>query len=138
MPGDPLLYALVLAEQAAGRMARETRDDAVPSLWRFEEGPIRIDIVTHIRIDCKYSVLQAALGGMIDLIVEPGGIGAVGAHFYIKQEGTGDVASGRLRLLRPRDRAVANGVDAVLIEQSPTKTVTLIEGAAQTGDVGTA
>ena len=140
LPSDPLILTLGEAIPATDEHIRNFEDDALPGLWRFERGNIGIDVYTQLSVDCKYSVLESGLQGLVDLITEPGGIGAVAADFTFKVDGIGEVASGRLKLLGPSVSASAAATSApvTLIEQDKTSSVTLIGGAIETGSVGTA
>lgn len=142
LPRDPLILTLASASSAADQAIRRHGDVALPGLWRFEEGSIGIDVHTKLSVDCKFSVLEAGLIGLVDLITEPRGIGAVAARFAFKEDGEGEVATGRLKLLGPHGSANAaatgNLASATLLEQSKTTSVTLVGGAVQTGVVETA
>ena len=140
LPSDALIVTLAEAISATDEDARKFPDDVVPGLWRFEKGSIGIDVFTQLSVDCKYSVLEFGLLGLVDLITEPGGIGAVAADFTFKQAGKGEVASGRLKLLGPSvsTSAAASSATATLIEQDKTSSVTVIGDAVETGAVAIA
>lgn len=93
---------------------------------------------TKLSVDCKFSILEAGLIGLVDLITEPGGVGAVAADFVFNEDGKGEVATGRLKYLGPSANVAENMANATLIEQSKDKSVTLVGGAMQTGVVETA
>lgn len=78
--------------------------------------------------------------GLVDLINEPGGVGAVAADFIFKEDGKGEVAAGRLRLIGPSDSAatMVDMASATLIESSNTVSVTVVGGPVETGVVDTA
>lgn len=87
-----------------------------------------------------WSTLEVGLLGLVYLITEPGGMGAVAADFQFLQTGIGEVASGRLKILRPNGSAPAAvnmAANATLIEQSKTASLTLVGGAIETGSLGT-
>ncbi len=109
-------------------------------MWRFEENVIGIDIYTQLSVDCMWSTLEVGLLGLVYLITEPGGMGAVAAEFLFLQTGLGEVASGRLKLLGPQGSAPAAAdmaAKATLIEQSKSASLTLVGGAIETGSLGT-
>lgn len=129
------LRSLITA--AASDTIVQEGDIAVESLWRFEDFGIRIDIYTQLSVDCKFSTLETGLLGLADLILWPGGVGPVAADFTITEDGLGEVASGRLKLLGSYASAVVpSGVAEpvpTLIEVGATKTVTLVGGVVETG-----
>lgn len=69
-------------------------------------------------------------------------MGPVAADFTITEDGLGEVASGRLKLLGPYASAVVpTGVAkpvATLIEVGATASMSLVAGAIETGAMGTA
>jgi len=165
LPKDPIILALASAQGksafhppmlptfrtltqpltstvAASDTIAKFGDIPVSSLWRFEENGIRIDVNTQLSIDCKFSTLETGLLGLVDLINEPGGVGAVAADFILEEDGLGEVASGRLRLEGTYGR-VASAVGsakpvATLVEGGKTASVTLVGGAVETRVVGSA
>jgi len=140
LPKNPLILALTFASAAADQVIQTLGDHALPGLWRYEEGEIGIDVYTQLSIDCNFSILEKGLMGLVDLITEPGGVGAVAAEFNFKEDGKGEVASGRLKLLKTHGPSTAGTKipSASRIEQSRSTSVTLARDVAETGAVGTA
>lgn len=88
-----------------------------------------------------FSTLETGLLGLVDLINEPGGMGAVAVDFLFLERGIGEVASGRLSLLGQygsAPAAVGMAANATLIEQGKSASLTLVGGAVETGSVATA
>ena len=87
-----------------------------------------------------FSVLKTGLLGLVDLITEPSGVGAVAADFQIKEDEKGEVASGRLKLLGPDSSGgvVGQALSATLIEQSGKTSVTAVGTAVETGNMAIA
>ncbi|KAL6720021.1 hypothetical protein ACLMJK_001942 [Lecanora helva] len=140
LPNEPLIVALALAISSAAQTVREHGDVALPGLWRFEEGNIGIDVYTQLSVDCTFSVLETGLRGLVDLVTEPNGVGPVAADFTFKENGKGEVASGRLKLLGTGNAAsnIVSTTVPTLIQQGKTTSVTLIGGASKTAAVDTA
>lgn len=126
------MLALISASVATSQTIRTHGDISLPSLWRFEEGNIGIDIHTQIGEECKYSVLDAGLLGLIDIVTEPAGVGSVAAEFVLKEDGRGEVASGRLKLLQGPARAQTSAVGGGMVN------MTVAGGVVETGAEGTA
>ncbi|MCJ1457749.1 hypothetical protein MMC28_008118 [Mycoblastus sanguinarius] len=138
LPKENLILALASAQGIAAERIQKYGDDALPGLWRFEEFGMGIDVYTHPSVDCHYSTLENGLLGLVDLVNEPGGVGAVAADFNFQEDGKGEVASGRLKLLSAVEDAVASGTvapSATLIEQGATASVTLVGGTVATDAV---
>ena len=130
-----------MAQDSAAKTIYRIGDDVLPTLWRFEEGSIGIDVYTDLRVDCHFSTLLNGILGLVDIIQEPGGVGAVAADFIFKEDGKGEVASGRLKSLGSYGTAAADVTtipNVTLVAQGKTASVTLIGGSEATGSVRTA
>ena len=141
LPREPLILTLAAAQTAADKaIRREGEDTALPGLWRVEEGSIGIDVYTQLSVDCKFSTLETGLLGLVDIFNDPSGVGPVAADFNFMEDGLGEVASGRLRLLEPYSAAAtsASTADVTLIEQGRTASLTLVGAAVETGFVAIA
>ncbi|KAL8790889.1 MAG: hypothetical protein Q9213_000314 [Squamulea squamosa] len=99
LPEDYVVGLLVSAQHVANRIVRGQGEDALlPDSWNYEQGGVvGIDISTAARKQCKYKTLVYGIQGLIDLMTEPDGIGAVAARFVFAEQGQGVVAYGRLR-----------------------------------------
>lgn len=102
------MSALTSAQESAFNILRHLGPSTMlhPGLWRFEEGPVGIDVFTEVEKDCGYWALLVGLQGLIDLMTEKGGVGPVAAGFEWEEDGRGVVASGRLRDLGWGEREV--------------------------------
>lgn len=132
LPRTALIVTLISASVATSQTIQTHGDISLPGLWRFEEGNIGIDIHTQIGVECKFSVLDAGLLGLMDIIMEPGGVGSVAAEFVLKEDGRGEVASGRLKLLDGPAGAGTSAVGGGMVN------ITVAGGVVETGAAGTA
>lgn len=110
LPDGSLIAALVSTQDTAKAMIQRWGTGIVlpPGLWRFEKSSIRLDIYTQVEADCTYGTVVLGLQGLIDLMTEPYGIGAVAAGFSFKEEGQGKVAEGQLSLLEQTERVATS------------------------------
>lgn len=136
LPRDDLMIALISGQTAADETVRREGDIALPGLWRFEEKSIGIDVYTQLSVDCTYSMLETGLLGLVLIMTEPGGVGAVAADFVFKEDRKGEVARGRLKLLR--SYGAAGTAIAMSIEKSKTARVTSVGGTMESGRADTA
>lgn len=132
LPSTVLILTLISASVATSQTIQTQGDISLPGLWRFEEGNIGIDIYTQIGEECKFSVLETGLLGLMDIVTEPGGVGSVAAEFVLREDGRGQVASGRLKLLDGRARAETSAVGSGMVN------MTVAGGVVETGAAGTA
>ncbi|KAL8770458.1 MAG: hypothetical protein Q9209_003884 [Squamulea sp. 1 TL-2023] len=101
LPEDHVIGLLVSAQNVANNVVqRQGEGSLIPDLWSFEQGGlVGIDVSTTAGKQCKYKTLVYGIQGLIDLMTEPGGIGAVAARFVFAEQGHGGVAYGQLRRL---------------------------------------
>lgn len=68
----------------------------------------------------------------MDIVTEPGGVGSVGAEFVLREDGRGEVASGRLKLLDGPAGAETSAVGSGMVN------MTMAGGVVETEAAGTA
>lgn len=106
LPSESLIIALASAFAEAGSIINKYGDAPIPNQWPYKAGGIGINFHPQKGVECKLSVVQTVLLGLADLVLEPGGVGAVAVDFVVKVEGKGVVATGKLSEYKGKDTDV--------------------------------
>ena len=133
LPERDLLQLLIGAVISVHGTVMSYGDRPVYGEWAFTNQDIQVNITSQLTPDyiCKYSDLENALQGLVDIMVGDANVGPVAAKFAIEVEGHGQVAEGSISAVRPlAANAISTGegttsLNGTAIVQGPVSPFTL-------------